>query len=107
MSNYFRITAYHPELDATMLADSNGKFQKLWQFSAALIEKGFKIIEVGNDEKFLEGNVDKVEYDANVFSLRNEIKGKPTYTNYEQDGIKYKAISIGDHIYIPDRNVLA
>ena len=47
MSNYFRITAYHPEQDLSAIFDSNGYFEKLWQFSAYLIQKGFKIIEVG------------------------------------------------------------
>lgn len=44
MSNYFRITAYHPEQDLSAIFDSNGCFEKLWQFSAYLIQKGFKII---------------------------------------------------------------
>ena len=43
MSNYFRITAYHPEQDLSAIFDSNGYFEKLWQFSAYLIQKGFKI----------------------------------------------------------------
>ena len=59
MANYFRITAYHPQKDISVIMDSNGKFEKLWQFSAYLIQKGFKIIEVGNQEKFLDGNIDR------------------------------------------------
>ena len=55
MSNYFRITAYHPAENLSVIFDSNGYFEKLWQFSAYLIQKGFKIIEVGNEEKFDEG----------------------------------------------------
>ncbi len=45
MSNYFRITAYHPAENLSAIFDSNGYFEKLWQFSAYLIQKGFKIIE--------------------------------------------------------------
>lgn len=29
MNNYFRITAYHPAEDLSVIADSNGKFEKL------------------------------------------------------------------------------
>lgn len=42
MSNYFRITAYHPANNICAIFDSNGRFGKLWQFSAYLVQKGFK-----------------------------------------------------------------
>ena len=48
MTNYFRVTAHHPETDVCIIADSNGYFSKLWEFSAFLISKGFKVIAVGN-----------------------------------------------------------
>ena len=48
MANYFRITAYHPAKNICAVFDSNGRFEKLWQFSAYLVQKGFKIVEVGN-----------------------------------------------------------
>ena len=51
MSNYFRITAYHPAKNICAIFDSNGRFEKLWQFSSCLVQKGFKIVEVGNAEK--------------------------------------------------------
>ena len=52
MANYFRITAYHPKEDLSVIMDSNGIFEKLWQFSAFMVSKGFKIIEVGGEDKF-------------------------------------------------------
>lgn len=42
MSNYFRITAYHPDEYISVIMDSNGKFEKLWQFSACLVAKGLR-----------------------------------------------------------------
>ena len=54
MANYFRITAYHPAENVCAVFDSNGRFEKLWQFSAFLVQKGFKIVEVGSDDKFHE-----------------------------------------------------
>lgn len=77
MANYFRITAYHPQKDISVIMDSNGKFEKLWQFSAYLIQKGFKIIEVGNDKKFLDGNMPKANSATNKIILRAYQKGKP------------------------------
>ena len=49
MTNYFRITAYHSVQDLSIIMDSYGLFEKLWQFSADLVWKGFKILEVCND----------------------------------------------------------
>lgn len=76
MNNYFRITAYHPEHDVCMIADSNGKFEKLWQFSAHLVQKGFKIIEVGAEDKFLDGNIQRAPA-GNQLLIRACDKGQP------------------------------
>ena len=59
MKHYFRITAYHPAKDICAVFDSNGRFEKLWQFSSYLVQKGFKIVEVGGEDKFLEGDFEK------------------------------------------------
>lgn len=68
MANYFRITAYHPEMDCSVIMDSNGLFDKLWQFSADLVKRGFKILEVGNEDKFLDGNFEKIpKYPTNTY----------------------------------------
>ena len=36
-------------------------FEKKWQFSAFLVAKGFKVLEVGSAEDFDDGNIDKAE----------------------------------------------
>ncbi len=77
MKNYFRITAYHPETDTCAILDSYGKFEKLWQFSSYLVNKGFKVVQVGNDEKFTDGNIQKVNPDLTHIFLRACAKGKP------------------------------
>ena len=77
MANYFRITAYHPTENFSVIMDSNGMFEKLWQFSAYLIQKGFKIIEVGNEEKFDEGDMPKAERDTVHIILRACKSGQP------------------------------
>lgn len=53
MSNYFRITVYHPVHNISAIIDSNEKFEKLWQFSAYLVAKGFKIINAESDQRKL------------------------------------------------------
>lgn len=77
MANYFRITAYHPTENLSVIMDSNGLFQKLWQFSSYMVSKGFKIIEVGGEDKFNEGDMPKAEYDNFHVILRACKSGKP------------------------------
>ena len=80
MSNYFRITAYHPTENLSVIMDSNGLFEKLWQFSSFMVSKGFKIIEVGDENKFDDGDMPKAEYD-NVHVILCACKsGKPEIT---------------------------
>ena len=76
MANYFRITAYSPAEDICMIVDSNGRHEKLWQFSAELVAKGFKILAVGNDAKFSDGNIPKTE-ESDKILLRACQKGEP------------------------------
>ena len=76
MANYFRITAYHPLKNVCAVFDSNGRFEKLWQFSAYLVQKGFKIVEVGANDKFLDGNIPKVP-EGNLLLVRACAKGEP------------------------------
>lgn len=76
MQNYFRITAYHPEENISVIMDSYGKFEKLWQFSAYMVSKGFKIIAVGGEDKFDFGDMPKVKYNANQIYLRACQKGE-------------------------------
>ncbi len=106
MSNYFRITGYVKEKDLCFIMDCNGMFEKLWEFSALMIQHKIQVLEVANDTKFLDGNIGKVEYDANHIALRATAKGLPENSTYIQNGITYKAIKVDDKIYVPDRSFI-
>ena len=88
MTNYFRITAYHPKKNISAIFDSNGRFEKLWQFSSYLVQKGFKIIEVGGDDKFLEGDLPKVPEGKALFlracSMTSPQRNGSTITIHEK-----------------------
>ncbi len=103
MTNYFRITGYCPEDNYCFIMDTNGLFEKMWQLSSYCIQKGLKVIEISNDEKFLDVNITKAEPDNEHFILRANADGKPENITYEIDGITYKAVKVGDKIYIPDK----
>ena len=77
MKNYFRITAYHKGLNISMIMDSYGKFNELWEFSAYLVEKGFSILEVHRANKF----TDHVILRAAQYGMTDiETKGNKTVT---------------------------
>ena len=102
MTNYFRITGYCPENDYCFILDSNGMFEKIWQFSSMLIQKGLKVLEVSSDEKFIDINIEKANVDTEHIILRANASGRPEYINHEINGVTYKAVKIADKIYIPD-----
>lgn len=80
-NNYYRITAYHPSKDFSIIMDSYGLFEKKWQFSADLIKKGFKIIEVSDDSQFTEGNLPLLVEPSDKYILHAYKTGKPTIEN--------------------------
>jgi len=79
--NYFRITVYHKQENISAILDSNGLFEKLWQFSAFLVEKGFDIIEVSKEDKFEDGDLPSLKPDTKHILLRAAQKGEPTIHN--------------------------
>lgn len=93
MKNYFRITAYNSAEDISVIMDSNGVFEKIWQFSSLLVQKGFKILEVGNEEKFLDGNFDRAPEDKQKIILRACSKGQPIYNG--------NTVQVSGKYYIP------
>ena len=103
MNKYYRITGYCPENDFSFIVDSNGMFEKLWQFSAFLVEKGLDIIEVARLENVIDINIDQVEEDKEHIILRANADGKPEYVNHTIDGITYRAIKVADKLYIVNK----
>ena len=75
MSNYFRITAYHPAGDFSAIFDSHGRFEEIWQFSSFLVYKNFRILEVS--ENFRDGDLPRVPEEPDKIILRACAKGRP------------------------------
>lgn len=100
MQNYFRITAYHPTENISVIMDSYGKFEKLWQFSSYMVSKGFKILEVDTEETFLDGNLPKIESKQDKIMLRASKEGEPTISTYNENGITYNKIVINNTNYL-------
>lgn len=105
-NNYFRITGYYPKEDFCFIMDCFGKFEKLWQFSVYVRDKGITVLEVSKDGNFLDGNMDRAEYDKENVILRATQKGKPNYVEYEINETHYKAVEVDGNIYIPDKSII-
>ena len=103
MSNYFRITGYCENEDFCFIMDCYGCYEKLWQFSSFLVQKGLKVLEVSNADKFLDGNIPRAPENAQKLLLRSNAKGKPEYMTQTIDGVTYKAVKVADKFYVPDR----
>jgi hypothetical protein len=103
-TQYFRVTAYHPAENTSVILDSNGLHEKLWQFSSALLQKGFKVIEVSSDEKFIDVNIEKTSPESEKHILRAYAQGLPENITHSLNGVTYNAIKVGEKIYIPDRD---
>ena len=108
MSNYFRVTIYHPQENICAIIDSHGYFEKLWELSSFMIKLGFEVLEVGNAERFLDVNFDKAEQSNKTLFLQACAKGKPEYICQTINGREHKAVRIDgetlkDRIYIPNK----
>ena len=100
---YYRITAYYPQDDFSFIIDSNGKFEKLWQFSSYLVNKEIQIVEVSKEEQIIDINIEKPDLDKDNIILRATADGKPEYVEQTLNGITYKAVKVADKIYIPNK----
>lgn len=103
MTNYFRITAYYEKEDLSVIIDSNGMFEKLWQFSSYIVQKGLKVLEISNADNFIDVNTQLANKDTQHVLLRAVHKGKPEYIQQTIDGKEYKAIKVDNLIYVPNK----
>ena len=101
-NNYFRITAYCPQDNFSFIVDSNGMFEKLWQFSSYLIQKSIKVIEVSRLEDVIDINIESAQEDNENLILRATADGKPEYVEQNINGTTYKAIKVADKLYVPN-----
>ena len=103
MSNYFRITGYHKEKDFSFIMDCNGAYDKLWQFSSYLVKQGFEVVEVGDSDKFLDGNIRRMDVDHEKMGYWCIASGRPIYKTIDIDGVSYQAVQVDNLYYVPDR----
>lgn len=102
-TNYYRITGYCEKEDFSFIMDCYGMFEKLWQFSSFLIQKGLKVLEVGNARKFSDGNIPQTPQDLENLIVRATSKGKPEYTMQTINGVTYKTVKVASKFYVPDK----
>lgn len=94
MKNYFRITAYHPVLDVSFIIDSVNHYEEIWEFSADLVSKKCKILEVSESSQFNDGNIPKAIANGGNYILRACMKGRAK----KENGV----ININGRYYTPN-----
>ena len=94
MNTYFRITAYHPTLDISFIIDSINQYEEIWEFSADLVSKKCKILEVSENSQFDDGNIPKASANEDNYILRACMKGKIE----KQNGV----VNINGRFYTPN-----
>ena len=99
---YYRITGYDPRANISFIVDSNGKFEKLWQFSAYVKSKGCEIFAVSRQENMIDDKTPLIERNNKQFVIRSFYMGTPTWSVLKSDGIAYKSLRVGTVEYIPD-----
>lgn len=104
MAKYYRITAYWPEKDISVIIDSNGMFERLYEFSEFVSNKGVKIQEVSSGENMLDGNIDRAEENLKKLIIQAADYGRPKYAPYVLRGKEYKGVQVDDKIYVPNKN---
>ena len=96
--DYYRITAYHSNEDISVILDSNGKFESLWDFSALLVAHGFKIITLSRSDAIAESTFPLIEK-SNKIAVRAIAKGFPEIQDFPYNNRRCKAITVGDKVY--------
>ena len=70
-------TTQAPEENISAIVDCYGKFDQVWQFSAYLVKKKFKIRAVSKEQAFEYGNIPKTKPDDEHLILRACQTGEP------------------------------
>ena len=102
-TNHFRVTAYHPTEDVTILIDSYGVYEKLWQLSSMLVMKGFKILEASDGSKFVDVNIPTIEPNTDKLYLRACMVDKPDIFLQPIDAKRSRVVQVENRMYIPDK----
>ena len=95
---YYRITAYHTDEDISVILDSNGRFESLWDFSSFLVSHGFKVLSLSRAEVLVESTFPLIE-ETNKLTVREIAKGMPTILEFEYNARKCRGITVGDKLY--------
>ena len=95
---YYRITAYHMNEDISVILDSYGKFDSLWDYSSYLVSHGFKILYISRSDRFAEAGCPNIKPSKKI-AVRAIGRGLPIVEDMVFQNRKCKAITVGDKIY--------
>ena len=97
--DYYRITAYHSEHDISVILDSNGRFETLWEFSSFLADHGFRIVFITKSDAIADAGCPDIE-PSKKLAVRAIAKGFPESDDFIYQDRKCKAITVGSKVYV-------
>ena len=104
-TEYYRITAYHAPEGLAIIADSYGKFEKLWEFSKYLMERGFNVIAVDREQFFIDGTMPKVDTESPKLMIRAIGRVEPnTFPDMGYEDKTGILVQLGDVAYLSEVN---
>ena len=100
-SEHYRITAYLASEGLAIIVDSFGMFEKLWEFSKYLMDRGFRVIAVDREQFFVEGTLERVKEQSPKLMIRAIGKDEPkTFPNTPYEDKEGVMVQLGDAIYL-------
>lgn len=106
MREYFRVVGYCEEKDFCFVLDSYGYCNEIWELSADLIRRKYRVPIAATQGNMLDGNIPKIPYDDKAVHLRAVAIGKPQHTVLELNGVRYKAVQVGDKVFVTDKTAI-
>ena len=104
-TEYYRITAYHAPEGLAIIVDSYGMFEKLWEFSKYLMDRGFRVIAVDREQYFIEGTIEKVKAQTPKLMIRAIGRVEPSaFPNMGYEDKTGILVQLGDAVYLSEVN---
>ena len=90
----FRFIGYNKQKDYSFILDSNGMYQKPYEFTKDLLSKGIEMIDIQIVCENIYTNIPKASISNTKYCLRDICKGKITREDINIDGNIYRGCKI-------------
>ena len=102
MREYFRVVGYCEEKDFCFVLDSYGYCNEIWELSADLIRRKYRVPIATTQGNMLD------QYTRNTLRLFAYVVAQDMqHKALALDGVRYKAVQVGDKVFVTDKTAIA